>query len=97
MDHLAVSADSSGVEKKIGFKNLDVVTSELTKFLLINTGYNSVQKLETKVKELEESKKSQQSEVKAAVSSANTASNVANDTKKLLAALEKRVKKLEHP
>ena len=83
--------------KRIGFKNLDIVTSELTKFLLINTGYESVKRLESKVKELEEAKKSQQSDVKSAVSSSNTATNVANETKKLLAALEKRVKKLENP
>ena len=49
-----------------------------------------------KVKELEDGKKTQQSDVKSAVSSANTASNTANETKKLLAALEKRVKKLEN-
>ena len=81
--------------KKVGFKNLDIVTSELTKFLLINTGYESVKKLESKVKELEDAKRSQQSDVKSAVSSANTASNLASETKKLLAALDKRVKKLE--
>ena len=36
----------------------------------------------------------QRSEVKATVSLANTASNVASETKKLLTALEKRIKKI---
>ena len=89
------SLQSAQELKKVGFKNLDIVTLELTKFLLINTGYESVKRLESKVKELEDAKRSQQSDVKSAVSSANTASNLASETKKLLAALDKRVKKLE--
>ena len=40
----------------IGFHNLDIVSSELVKFLLVNTGYESIAKLENKVEELEKFK-----------------------------------------
>lgn len=42
--------------KNTGFENLDVVSSELVKFLLVNTGYESISKLEIQVAALEASK-----------------------------------------
>ena len=39
--------------KSIGFENLEVVSSELVKFLLVNTGYDSITKLEAQVASLE--------------------------------------------
>ena len=34
--------------KSIGFADLQIVTSKITKFLLVNTGYDSIKKLEEK-------------------------------------------------
>ena len=81
--------------KSIGFKNLDIVSSELVKFLLTNTGYESIQVLEQKVVSLEAGKKEAEKALKSATSAATTASNKVDECKKLMIALEKRVKKLE--
>ena len=79
----------------IGFNDLDIVSSEITKFLLVNTGYDSIVKLEEKVERLEKERKDATSSLKGAVATANTASNKADEMKKLIAALDKRVKALE--
>jgi hypothetical protein len=39
--------------KSTGFNNLHIVSSELVTFLLVNTGYESISILETKVSQLE--------------------------------------------
>ena len=57
---MALRALNIGKEfRSIGFSNLDVVSSEITKFLLVNTGYDSIEKLEEKVATLEKRKKGQ--------------------------------------
>ena len=79
--------------KSTGFENLDVVSSELVKFLLVNTGYESISKLEAQVAALEANKKEMASSLKGANTAATTASNKVDDLKKVVASLEKRVKK----
>ena len=81
--------------KNVGFKDLTIVASELVKFLLVNTGYDSIDQLEKKVSKLEIATTDFKTSIKGAVTSATTASNKIDDLKKTMASLEKRVKKLE--
>ena len=81
--------------KNIGFANLDIVSSEITKFLLVNTGYDSIEKLQEKVERLEKEKKEGATALKGAISAATTSSNKVDELKRTVLALEKRLKKLE--
>jgi hypothetical protein len=71
------------------------VSSELVKFLLVNTGYKSISKLETKVSALEGQVLDLQKTSRNSKKSAVTASNKANELKKLSNSLVKRITKLE--
>ena len=62
---------------------------------IVNTGYDSIEKLEEKVATLEKEKKEQASALKGAVNSANSSSNKVDELKKIINGLEKRLKKLE--
>jgi hypothetical protein len=81
--------------KHIGMDNLHIVSSELVKFLLVNTGYESIAGLEAKVSSLEIQTAELQRITKNSDRSAVTASNKADELKKLCDALTKRVTKLE--
>ena len=81
--------------KTTGFKNLEIVSSELVKFLLVNTGYESIQRLESQVAELVASKRESDRAVKEATSTAKSACNKLDEFKIQYVALEKRVKRLE--
>jgi len=81
--------------KGAGFINLSIVSSELVKFLLINTGYESIKSLEEKVAGLEAVKADNEKALKAVVSSTTTSSKKLDTLSKLFAALKKRIKKLE--
>jgi len=81
--------------KSIGFQNLDIVASEITKFLLVNTGYESIQKLEQKVEILEKEKRDLITSTKGTVTASTSASNKVDELKKLLVGLDKRIQKLE--
>ena len=81
--------------KNVGFADLQILSSEITKFLLVNTGYDSIEKLEEKVEKLEKERKDLISTCRGAVSTATTASNYVDGLKKTVAALEKRIQKLE--
>jgi hypothetical protein len=81
--------------KRTGFENLHIVSSELVKFLLVNTGYESISGLEVKVATLEGQVSELSKTVKNADKSALTASNKSDELKKLCDALTKRVTKLE--
>ena len=59
--------------KSIGFKNLDIVSSELVKFLLTNTGYESIQVIKQKVFSLESGNKEAGKALKNATSAGTTA------------------------
>jgi hypothetical protein len=81
--------------KRTGFENLHIVSSELVKFLLVNTGYESISELETKVSALEGQVSDLQKTSRNSEKSAVTASNKADELKKLSDSLVKRITKLE--
>ena len=81
--------------KRTDFENLHIVSSELVKFLLVNTGYESISGLEVKVATLEGQVSELQKTVKNADKSAIAASNKSDELKKLCDSLVKRVTKLE--
>jgi hypothetical protein len=81
--------------KRTGFENLHIVSSELVKFLLVNTGYESISGLEIKVATLESQVSELTKTVKNADKSALTASNKSDELKKLCDTLVKRITKLE--
>ena len=81
--------------KNEGLNDLEIVSSELVKFLLTNTGYDSIETLERKVAQLVTTSSDHQKAVKGATSSATTSANKVDDLKKQVAALERRLAKLE--
>jgi hypothetical protein len=81
--------------KSMNFMDHPSIASEFVKFLTINTGLEAVDKLELKVAALEETAKGLVKELKAATTAASSASNKADEAKRLAIALEKRVVKLE--
>ena len=81
--------------KHTGMENLHIVSSELVKLLLVNTGYESISGLESKVATLEAQVSDLQKTTKAAEKAATTASNKADDLKKVCDALLKRITKVE--
>ena len=80
------------------FKNSPIITSELSKFLALNTNYEMVEMVQEKLKLVETDAAQLKREVKGAVSTANTASNKwdttfktsIDDVKRRLKALEQR-------
>jgi hypothetical protein len=81
--------------KRTGLENLHIVSSELVKFLLVNTGYESISGLETKVAFLEAQAVDLQKIAKNSEKSAVTASNKSDELKRTCDALIKRIAKLE--
>jgi hypothetical protein len=79
--------------KQTGFKNLHIVSSALVKFMLVNTGYGSISKLETKVSVLEGQVSDLQKTSKNSKRSVVTASNKADKFKKLSNTLVKILNK----
>ena len=79
----------------IGFADLDIVASELVKFMLTNTSYDSIDSMTVKLAELEKLSSELKSSVKGAGTAATTLSNNLDNLKKQYTGLEKRVKKLE--
>jgi hypothetical protein len=73
--------------KAIGLDNLHIVSSELVKFLLVNTGFESIRCLETKVSVLEAKTSELQKTVKNSEKSAVTASNKSDELKRTCEAL----------
>lgn len=82
--------------KNLGLKDLDVVSSELVKFLLVNTGYDSIERLQKQVETLTASVSSAQKSVKGALTSSITATNKVDELQKQITALEKRLSKAEN-
>jgi len=80
----------------MNFKNSPIITSELSKYLALNTNYETVEKLTTRFASLETDSTTLKKDVKNAVSAASTASNKYDSTvKPLLEDLKKRVRSLE--
>jgi cell division septum initiation protein DivIVA len=75
--------------------NLHVVSSELVKFLLVNTGYESISGLETKVASLEAQASELQKTARNSEKAVVTATNKSDELKKTCKALTKRLTKLE--
>ena len=74
---------------------MDIVSSKITKFLLVNTGYNSIEKLEDRVEKLEKDRKDLMFSCKGAVASATTAGNKVDELKRTVKAIEKKLKTVE--
>ena len=81
--------------KTLGLKDLDIVASELVKFLLLNTGYDSIESLEKRVSEMESAQAEIKKNSKGATTSASTASNKVDELNRELKAMEKRLVKVE--
>jgi hypothetical protein len=81
--------------KQIGMDNLHVVPSELVKFLLVNTGYESISGLEIKVAFLEAQASELQKTARNSEKSVVMATNKLDELKKTCEALTKRLTKLE--
>jgi hypothetical protein len=85
-----------GVEiKRVGFANHALVSAELVKFLTVNSGVEAIEQLQNRVDILESNMADAIKDIKSANKAAASASNKADLTATSLAALEKRVRKLE--
>ena len=81
--------------KNMGLQDLEIVSSELVKFLLVNTGYDSIEKLQKQVESLLTNTTAIQKTSKNASSSAISATNKVDELQKQISALEKRMAKVE--
>jgi uncharacterized protein YoxC len=81
--------------RRHNFKDDPSVSSELVKFLAINTGFEVLEVLAVKVADMSKSVTAMTKEVQTAVKTASTASNKADENKKLYDQLLKRVTKIE--
>jgi hypothetical protein len=81
--------------RRHGYKNDPSISSELVKFLAVNTGFEAIDVLTTKVASMEQTLKEVEKEVKVASKAASTASNKVDESKKLIDLLSKRIAKLE--
>ena len=92
----AQSLDRMAEVSSKGFKNSPIVMGELTKFLALNSNYELVGKLHSKIGAIQTSQDSLEKEVAASVKSSSTlASKFEQQLKKPLDLLIKRVDKLE--
>jgi hypothetical protein len=90
------SLDRAMSIKKNGLKNDPIVSGELVKFLAFNTGIETIEVLETKVKEdLQGELGQSKANAAAATKAATSASNKANENKTRLEAFKKRLEKVE--
>ena len=79
-----------------GFKNSPTITAELSKFLALNSNFEVVDKLQSKISTLEGDQSTLKRDVKQAASAAHTASNKWDShVKSIIDDLKKRVKSLE--
>jgi polyhydroxyalkanoate synthesis regulator phasin len=82
--------------KNSGFKNDPSVSSEYVKFLIMNTGMETIDQLEKKQGSLEEKVHTLGKEFKVCEAKSLSASNGASTAKSAVDALTKRVSALEH-
>jgi hypothetical protein len=90
------SQDIMARYKNAGFKNDSLVSSEYVKFLIMNTGMESIDQLEKKQGSLEEKVHTLGKEFKVRKAKSSNASNGASMAKRVVDALSKRVSALEH-
>ena len=81
--------------KAHAFKDHPAIASEYVKFLVTNTGIESLEKLLTRVTNLEEKVSELTKSVKASITSSTTASNKADEVKKSMTDLIRRIGSLE--
>jgi hypothetical protein len=89
--HVLATIDTQETFRQIGFKNHSVVSSEYVKFLSTNTGYDSIEKLLTRMTKLETEGKDLVVRTREAGASAKTASTTCGDMKKKVEAVEKKL------
>jgi hypothetical protein len=89
--HVLMTIDIQESFRKIGIKNHSVISSEYVKFLSTNTGYESIEKLSTRVNKMEVENQTLVVQVKEASASAKTASTTCGDLKKKVDAHEKKL------
>jgi hypothetical protein len=92
--HVLRTIDIQESFRQIGIKNHSVVSSEYVKFLSTNTGYDSIEKLSSRMTKLESENKDLVIKVREAGTSAKTASTTCGELKKKVDANEKKLAKL---
>jgi hypothetical protein len=89
------SHDTMAEYKRMNFKNHPSISTELVKFLAINTSFEAIERLTAKVAVLEIDSSEAKKQLSAAVKAASSAGNRADEGKKVSDQLSKRVGKLE--
>jgi tRNA(Phe) wybutosine-synthesizing methylase Tyw3 len=90
------SLDRAMSIKRNGFKNDPILVSgELVIFLAVNTGIETIEVLETKVKDLQGELGQAKANAAASTKAATLASNKADENKTRLEAFKKRLEKVE--
>jgi hypothetical protein len=89
------SLDRAMSIKRNGFKNDPIVSGELVKVLAVNTGIETIEVLETKVKDLQGELGQAKANAAASIKAATSASNKADKNKTRLEAFKKRFEKVE--
>jgi hypothetical protein len=92
--HVLRTVDIQESFRQIGIKNHSVVSSEYVKFLSTNTGYDSIEKLSSRMSKLETENKDLVKKVNEAGASAKTASTTCGELKKKVEAHEKKLAKV---
>jgi hypothetical protein len=93
--HVLATIDTQENFRQIGIKNHQVVSSEYVKFLSTNTGYDSIEKLSSRMAKLETEGKALIIQAKEAGASAKTASTTCSDMKKKVDEQGKKLATLE--
>jgi hypothetical protein len=89
------SLDRAMSIKRNGFKNDPIVSGEQVKVLAVNTGIETIEVLETKVKDLQGELGQAKANAAASIKAATSASNKADENKTRLEAFKKRLEKVE--
>jgi hypothetical protein len=89
------SLDRAMSIKRNGFKNDPIVSGELVNVLAVNTGIETIEVLETKVKDLQGELGQAKANATASTKAATSASNKADENKTRLEAFKKRLDKVE--
>jgi hypothetical protein len=95
--HVLMTVDIQESFRQIGIKNHSVVSSEYVKFLSTNTGYDSIEKLSSRMTKLETENKELGIKAREASASAKTTSTRVGDMKKKVEAHEKKLAILSKP
>ena len=89
------SLDAMAVISALDYRDSPLVSSEHVKFLSLNTSVEAVDKLQTQSEELSSSVKQLTRDVSGATKTIGSVGNKADELKKLVEALKRRVEKLE--